>query len=122
MEAAEARLKVDTYMLPIYIALIFNLNSNVEDKPSRGPALSRPPRRLQRPLQLQPRRCHLQVYALPHPGKKRSWNPEEDAYLIKLVQKYGAQKWTTISENLPGRDVFRKVVSASSAERGGTII
>lgn len=35
-------------------------------------------------------------------GKKRSWTAEEDAYLIKLVQKYGAQKWTTISENLPG--------------------
>lgn len=35
-------------------------------------------------------------------GKKRSWTNEEDAYLIKLVQKYGAQKWTTISENLPG--------------------
>lgn len=35
--------------------------------------------------------------------KKRSWTTEEDAYLIKLVQKYGPQKWTTISENLPGR-------------------
>jgi hypothetical protein len=38
----------------------------------------------------------------PYTGKKRSWTAEEDAYLIKLVQKYGAQKWTTISENLPG--------------------
>lgn len=35
-------------------------------------------------------------------GKKKSWTVEEDAYLIKLVQKYGAQKWTTIAENLPG--------------------
>lgn len=35
-------------------------------------------------------------------GKKKSWTPEEDAYLIKLVQKYGAQKWTSIAENLPG--------------------
>lgn len=35
-------------------------------------------------------------------GKKRSWTNEEDSFLIKLVQKYGAQKWTTIAENLPG--------------------
>jgi len=42
------------------------------------------------------------VYSRPYAGKKRSWTAEEDAYLIKLVQKYGAQKWTTISENLPG--------------------
>lgn len=35
--------------------------------------------------------------------KKRSWTSEEDAYLIKLVQKYGAQKWTVISDNLPGK-------------------
>lgn len=27
--------------------------------------------------------------------------------MIKLVQKYGAQKWTTISENLPGTFGFR---------------
>ena len=30
-------------------------------------------------------------------GKKRSWTTDEDAYLIKLVQKYGAQKWTSIA-------------------------
>lgn len=30
-------------------------------------------------------------------GKKRSWTADEDAYLIKLVQKYGAQKWTSIA-------------------------
>jgi len=35
-------------------------------------------------------------------GKKKSWTNEEDSYLIKLVQKYGAQKWTTIADNLPG--------------------
>jgi hypothetical protein len=35
-------------------------------------------------------------------GKKRSWTSEEDAYLIKLVHKYGAQKWTSIADNLPG--------------------
>ena len=35
-------------------------------------------------------------------GKKKSWTNEEDTFLIKLVQKYGAQKWTTIAENLPG--------------------
>ena len=37
-----------------------------------------------------------------HGGKKRSWTSEEDAYLIKLVHKYGAQKWTSIADNLPG--------------------
>ena len=30
-------------------------------------------------------------------GKKRSWTAEEDAYLVKLVHKYGAQKWTSIA-------------------------
>ena len=35
-------------------------------------------------------------------GKKRSWTADEDAYLMKLVQKYGAQKWTSIAEHLPG--------------------
>lgn len=48
-------------------------------------------------------KCRVLVYQ----GKKRSWTTEEDAYLIKLVQKYGAQKWTTISENLPGKDSVR---------------
>lgn len=37
------------------------------------------------------------MYTVVELGKKRSWTTEEDAYLIKLVQKYGAQKWTTIS-------------------------
>jgi len=27
---------------------------------------------------------------------------EEDEYLVKLVEKYGAQKWSTIAENMPG--------------------
>jgi hypothetical protein len=30
-------------------------------------------------------------------GKKKSWTIDEDSYLIKLVQKYGAQKWTSIA-------------------------
>lgn len=30
-------------------------------------------------------------------GKKKSWDSEEDALLIKLVKKYGAQKWTSIA-------------------------
>ena len=42
------------------------------------------------------------MYRFYEVGKKRSWNAEEDAYLIKLVQKYGAQKWTSIAEHLPG--------------------
>jgi hypothetical protein len=62
------------------------------------------------------------VYLPPHAGKKRSWTAEEDAYLIKLVQKYGAQKWTTISENLPGTCSPTQAGSASSAANGGTTI
>jgi hypothetical protein len=38
-----------------------------------------------------------------NPGKKKSWTNEEDAHLIKLVQKHGAQRWTVIAENLPGK-------------------
>lgn len=39
-------------------------------------------------------------------GKKRSWTADEDAYLMKLVQKYGAQKWTSIAEHLPGMSLI----------------
>jgi hypothetical protein len=53
-------------------------------------------------------------------GKKKSWTQEEDNYLIKLVQKYGAQKWTTIAENLPGNSIIMQVVLASNAVKGGT--
>jgi hypothetical protein len=53
-------------------------------------------------------------------GKKKSWTQDEDNYLIKLVQKYGAQKWTTIAENLPGNSIIMKVVLASNAVKGGT--
>lgn len=42
-------------------------------------------------------------------GKKRSWTADEDAYLIKLVQKYGAQKWTSIADHLPGHFWFIQV-------------
>jgi hypothetical protein len=62
------------------------------------------------------------VYSSHHAGKKRSWTAEEDAYLIKLVQKYGAQKWTTISENLPGTPRVTKAASASNAASDGTTI
>ena len=53
-------------------------------------------------------------------GKKKSWTQDEDNYLIKLVQKYGAQKWTTIAENLPGNSIMIKAVLASNAVKGGT--
>ena len=53
-------------------------------------------------------------------GKKKSWTQEEDNYLIKLVQKYGAQKWTTIAENLPGNSIIMQAVLASNAVKGGT--
>lgn len=49
---------------------------------------------------------HPNVNRVDNVGKKRSWTADEDAYLIKLVQKYGAQKWTSIAENLPGRCLF----------------
>jgi hypothetical protein len=43
------------------------------------------------------------MYLTTNLGKKKSWTVDEDSYLIKLVQKYGAQKWTSIAEHLPGR-------------------
>jgi hypothetical protein len=42
------------------------------------------------------------TFTSPNQAKKRSWTKEEDAYLIVLVHKYGAQKWTTIADKLPG--------------------
>ena len=33
----------------------------------------------------------------------KSWTPEEDALLVELIHKFGAQKWTFISEHLQGR-------------------
>lgn len=36
-------------------------------------------------------------------AKKKSWTPEEDAMLVELIQRHGAQKWTFISEHLQGR-------------------
>ncbi|PWA71899.1 Myb-related protein 3R-1 [Artemisia annua] len=34
---------------------------------------------------------------------KGPWTKEEDEDLVRLVEKYGAQKWSTIAEHLPGR-------------------
>nr|GEW89373.1 transcription factor MYB3R-1 isoform X1 [Tanacetum cinerariifolium] len=34
---------------------------------------------------------------------KGPWTKEEDEELIRLVEKYGAQKWSTIAQHLPGR-------------------
>ena len=58
----------------------------------------------------------------PHSGKKRSWTADEDAYLMKLVQKYGAQKWTSIAEHLPGKADLMQGESENSAGSDGTII
>ena len=55
-------------------------------------------------------------------GKKRSWTANEDAYLIKLVQKYGAQKWTSIAQHLPGKHFIIQVEQGNNAERDGIII
>lgn len=62
------------------------------------------------------------MYKMFQLGKKRSWTAEEDAYLIKLVQKYGPQKWTTISENLPGIFKHTQGGSENSVDNDGTII
>jgi myb proto-oncogene protein len=34
---------------------------------------------------------------------KGPWTPEEDELVIKLVQKYGAKKWSLIASHLRGR-------------------
>ncbi|KAA8525293.1 hypothetical protein F0562_007148 [Nyssa sinensis] len=34
---------------------------------------------------------------------KGPWSKEEDEIIIELVNKYGAKKWSTISQHLPGR-------------------
>jgi len=39
-----------------------------------------------------------------HNGEdKAPWSANEDIILVQLVEKIGAQKWTMISEYLPGR-------------------
>ena len=64
----------------------------------------------------------LNVTVLLIVGKKRSWTADEDAYLIKLVQKYGAQKWTSIAQHLPGKYPFIQGGLENSADKDGTII
>ncbi|PIN21839.1 Transcription factor, Myb superfamily [Handroanthus impetiginosus] len=34
---------------------------------------------------------------------KGQWTPEEDGLLMKLVEKHGVRKWSTIAQMLPGR-------------------
>ncbi|CAL9751836.1 unnamed protein product [Musa acuminata subsp. burmannicoides] len=34
---------------------------------------------------------------------KGSWNPEEDAVLMRLVEQHGPRNWTVISASIPGR-------------------
>ncbi|KAJ8505807.1 hypothetical protein OPV22_006693 [Ensete ventricosum] len=34
---------------------------------------------------------------------KGSWNPEEDAVLMRLVEQHGPRNWTLISASIPGR-------------------
>eukprot|EP01083_Nonionella_stella_P055980 147631_1 len=34
---------------------------------------------------------------------KGPWSPDEDRYVIELVQKYGPKKWSLIARHLPGR-------------------
>jgi hypothetical protein len=34
---------------------------------------------------------------------KGPWTPEEDHLVLRLVQKYGAKKWSLIASHLPGR-------------------
>ncbi len=35
--------------------------------------------------------------------KKKPWTFEEDQILVKLVDRFGAQKWSTIAANMPGK-------------------
>jgi len=37
-------------------------------------------------------------------AKKKPWTDEEDLLLLKLVEKFGPQKWTSIAIHLPGRE------------------
>ena len=60
--------------------------------------------------------------SIDNPGKKKSWSSEEDAYLIKLVQKYGAQKWTSIAQNLQGLPFLIQGGLESNVDRDGIII
>lgn len=54
-------------------------------------------------------------------GRKKAWTQEEDDFLIKLVHKYGAQKWTVIAENMPG--ILRAIQEGqeNSVEKDGII-
>ena len=53
-------------------------------------------------------------------GTKKAWSTDEDHYLIRLVHKYGAQKWTLIAEHLPGKGRAKQDVSVNSAGNDGT--
>lgn len=55
-------------------------------------------------------------------GKKKSWTEEEDVFLIKLIEKYGPQKWTFIAEHLPGTGFVTQAALANSVASVGTII
>jgi len=37
-------------------------------------------------------------------AKKKPWTDEEDLLLLRLVEKFGPQKWTSIAIHLPGRE------------------
>eukprot|EP00775_Hariotina_reticulata_P013770 gene13770-13891_t len=37
-------------------------------------------------------------------AKRSTWTPEEDQRLVELVEKYGPQNWTLISQGLQGRN------------------
>lgn len=58
---------------------------------------------------------------LTHKGKKKSWTMEEDAYLMRLVTKYGPHKWSLISENMPGMKLVMQDASENSADNDGII-
>lgn len=62
------------------------------------------------------------MYPQINSGRKKAWTLEEDEYLKKLVSKYGAQKWTVISENMLGTPPTIQDASASSAGNDGTTI
>lgn len=62
--------------------------------------------------------CNAHTYI----GKKKPWTVEEDEHLIRLVDKYGPQKWSTIADNMPGNYLLSQADLVSSVGKDGIII
>lgn len=52
--------------------------------------------------------------------KKKPWTLEEDQILVKLVDRFGAQKWSTIAANMPGKfQIYLQGGWGNNVGRGG---